>query len=104
MAKEKIVEAMKTNKLNYPSATDWMWNYCTYLGPWEDKNGKKFDLGIHLNDNKFQPFSNATVYGHEPGEYLSGPLNVFVNDMTKEVVKRAKALRLIPEDWDQSKR
>ena len=37
----------KTVKLYYPSARDWMWNYCIYLGPYTDSKGANYDLGFN---------------------------------------------------------
>jgi hypothetical protein len=85
--------------LYYPSAKEWMWNYCIYLGPFTDSRGNNYDLGIYINHNSFLEYSNATVYGDEPGNYLSGllyPTLDFNNEVTNEVVRRAKELKLIP--------
>ena len=58
------------NQLFYPSATNWMWNYCIYLGPFVASDGSEYDLGIYQN-------SAAIVYGNDPGDYISGDLNIF---------------------------
>lgn len=91
-------------KLFYPSAREWMWDYCIYLGPFTDSHGDNFDLGIYINDwgdDKLLgfekgEFSAAIVYGNEPGNYLSGPLNIMGLDdeRYKEVVRRGKELNL----------
>jgi len=81
--------------LYYPSAIDWMWDYCIYLGPYTDLFGDNFDLGIYIDDNKI---SNATVWGNEPGDYSSGsiyPRIDFDNEIVQEVIRRAKELNLI---------
>jgi hypothetical protein len=83
--------------LYYPSAKEWMWNYCIYLGPFTDDEGDNYDLGLVI----FQDgdISNATVYGDTPGNYLSGSLYPrvdFDNEITQEVIRRAKELKLIP--------
>lgn len=57
-------------QLFYPSAKDWMWNYCTYLGPFVASDGSKYDLGIYKD-------AAAIVDGNEPGDYFSGELHVF---------------------------
>ena len=85
-------------KLFYPSAKNWMWNYCIYLGPFTASDGSKYDLGIHLG--ALWP-SAAIVYGDEPGDYLSGNLKHFGRDTGgisqeyyDEVRKRASELGL----------
>lgn len=98
---------MKNNLLHgaplyYPSAKEWMWNYCIYLGPFTDVEGHNWDLGIHIREDK-EPgstlhASNASVYGDEPGNYMSGPLSMFTDDIALEVVRRARLLNLLPED------
>jgi hypothetical protein len=85
--------------LYYPSAKEWMWTYCIYLGPYTDSRGKNYDLGIHINHDSFLEYSNATVYGDEPGNYSSGviyPMIDFDNEISQEVVRRAKLLNLLP--------
>ena len=88
--------------LYYPSAKEWMWNYCIYLGPFTDSKGLNYDLGIYIDDyhdeDSILRYSNATVYGNEPGEYSSGsiyPRIDFNNEVSQEVLRRAKELNLI---------
>ena len=84
--------------LYYPSAKEWMWNYCIYLGPFTDSRGENYDLGIYLNPDSVFECSNATVWGNEPGDYSSGiiyPMIDFDNEVTREVIRRAKQLNLI---------
>jgi len=84
--------------LYYPSAKEWMWNYCIYLGPFTDSKKHNYDLGIYIDDHNY--ISNATVYGDTPGEYLSGeiyPRVDFNNEIVKEVIRRAIELNLIPK-------
>ena len=89
--------------LYYPSAKEWMWNYCIYLGPFTDSKGHNHDLGIQINDAHVETsllrYSNATVYGNEPGNYQSGDLHTFAafNETAAEVVRRAQLLNLIPQ-------
>lgn len=101
---------MKNNLLHgaplyYPSAKEWMWTYCIYLGPFTDSKGGNHDLGIYIDDyhdeDSILRYSNATVYGDEPGNYQSGDLYTFstVNETAAEVVRRAKVLKLIPESF-----
>lgn len=80
--------------LFYPSAINWMWNYCTYLGPFIASDGSKYDLGIFEN-------SAAIVYGNEPGNYYSGELDLFSQQIHRpkdeayeETRKRARMLGL----------
>tara|TARA_R110000868_G_scaffold280353_2_gene540475 strand:+ start:81 stop:476 length:396 start_codon:yes stop_codon:yes gene_type:complete len=87
--------------LYYPSAKEWMWNYCIYLGPFTDSKGDNYDLGIYIQkfDNDYTEYSNATVYGNESGQYMSGELqrpNGQLREVATEVVRRAKELNLIP--------
>jgi hypothetical protein len=85
--------------LYYPSAKEWMWTYCIYLGPYTDSKGNNYDLGIYINHDSFLEYSNATVYGNEPGNYLSGTLKEYgewMNEIHIEVVRRAKLLNLMP--------
>lgn len=84
--------------LYYPSAREWMWNYCIYLGPFTDSNGENYDLGIHISYEeifKNHHYSNATVYGNEAGEYMSG--DFFGFEIVDEVVRRANNLNLIEQ-------
>ncbi len=90
-----MTNLLKNAPLYYPSARDWMWHYCVYLGPYTDMYGDHFDLGIFINDNSI---SNATVWGNEPGNYSSGhvyPRIDFDNDVVQEVLRRAKELNFI---------
>lgn len=80
--------------LFYPSAIDWMWDYCIYLGPFIASDGSKFDLGIHKD-------AAAIVHGNEPGDYYSGELHLFSLSGTRpkdeayeETRKRARMLGL----------
>lgn len=86
--------------LYYPSAKEWMWTYCIYLGPFTDSKGHNYDLGIYINRDSVFEISDATVYGNEPGEYMSGPLDrpeyVSMSETKQEVLRRAKQLNLIP--------
>jgi hypothetical protein len=84
--------------LYYPSAKEWMWNYCIYLGPFTNSRGNNYDLGIYINHDSIFEYSNATVYGNEPGQYSSGviyPMIDFDNEISQEVLRRAKELNLI---------
>jgi hypothetical protein len=82
--------------LYYPSAREWMWNYCIYLGPFTDRKGHNYDLGIHIDYGSVFEYSNATVYGNERGDYQSGDLFRNPTETATEVVRRAKELKLIP--------
>ena len=53
----------------FPDANEWMWSYCTFLGKYIDKDGKKWDLGIYYRDNEILC---ASVYGNKDGQYTSG--------------------------------
>ena len=86
--------------LYYPSAKEWMWNYCIYLGPFTDNRGRYYDLGIYIDNDSIFEISDATVYGNETGQYMSGPLDrpdfLSMSESKQEVVRRAKELKLIP--------
>jgi hypothetical protein len=95
---------LKNAPLYYPSAIEWMWNYCIYLGPFTDLEGYNYDLGIHIeysDEMKMYFYSNATVYGNEPGQYKSG--DFFGTEVTDEVVRRANELNLIDAKSSWSK-
>lgn len=83
--------------LYYPSAKEWMWKYCIYLGPFTGSKGHNYDLGIYIEDS--DSIYNATVYGDEDGDYHSGqiyPIIDFDGTVVQEVLRRAKELNLIP--------
>lgn len=94
---------MKDNLLNnaplfYPSAKDWMWDYCIYLGPFTDSEGNNYDLGCYMDTRHYLSISNATVFGNTPGDYKSGyiyPRMDFDNEVSQEVLRRVKELNLI---------
>lgn len=98
---ESVLPELDSSKLNYPSAMDWMWDYCIYLGGWEDENGNKYDLGIHIEelDSDYYNFSAAVVAGNEPGRYFSGDLDIDqgreLRPIYIETRKRAIDLNLI---------
>lgn len=76
---KELILNQDLSTLNYPSSKDWMFNYCLYLGSFTDSNGKKYDLGVHLNNvnmSEFSKFSDATVYDDNPGSYSSGFLDM----------------------------
>lgn len=80
--------------LFYPSAREWMWNYCIYLGPFTDSKGQNFDLGIFLDSSGLGK-SAAIVYGNEPGNYISGNFNYLKSEHYTETYNRAKCLNLL---------
>ena len=88
------------NKKYYPSANNWMWNYCTFLGQYTDVNGDNYDLGVLLKTESnlvISEFSFAIVYGNKPGNYISGPYHNSEEkrDFIKETIRRVKILNLI---------
>jgi hypothetical protein len=91
---------MKEDDFYYPSALGWMWNYCHPLGKFTDSEGNNYDLGVFIDMlGKQVVYYNATVYGDTPGDYFSGeiyPSNVFVNEVSVEVLRRAKEKGIIP--------
>lgn len=64
---------INVEELYYPSAIEWMWNYCHYLGPFTDSRGNNYDLGIYI-DKSDGHYSGAIVFGNTPGDYYSGQL------------------------------
>jgi hypothetical protein len=80
--------------LFYPSAREWMWNYCIYLGPFTDSEKQNWDLGIFLDTDNFK--SAAIVYGDTPGNYLSGDNINKDMECYQEMWRRARELKLIP--------
>lgn len=66
-------------QLTYPDADNWMWDYCIYLGPYQNpETGLVYDLGVYQHpDGKL---SMAIVFGNRPGDYLSGELSIYFND------------------------
>lgn len=88
-------DLLNSAPLYYPSAREWMWNYCIYLGPYTDSDGDNYDLGIYIDEKEY---CNASVWGNEPGDYSSGmiyPRIDFDNEISQEVLRRAKELNLI---------
>ena len=83
--------------LFYPSAKEWMWHYCVYLGPFTDSEGDNYDLGIFMGHGADRGCSAAIVYGDTPGNYLSGSFDVFGKDSEcyQETLRRAKEIGLI---------
>jgi hypothetical protein len=72
---------IKEGGLYYPSAINWMWDYCIHLGKF--KNGKhEYDLGVYCpcaGDVSF-----AIVYGNEPGDYISGDIGYTIGTCDRE--------------------
>lgn len=91
------------NIFYFPEAKKWMWTYCHFLGKYIDKDGKKWDLGIVIHDNKFSTsiWSAACVYNNSDGSYISGPDFMYTQpskkniDAINEMLKRARNLKLI---------
>jgi hypothetical protein len=83
--------------LFYPSAKEWMWDYCIYLGPFTDSKGNNYDLGIYLGSDSYP--SAAIVYGNEPGNYLSGFNINSKRECYIETWRRAKELNLITIEY-----
>lgn len=98
--REQYTPKNNTLHLFYPSATEWMWDYCIYLGSFIDSRGTKFDLGIYIDerDESADRILAAIVYGDEPGNYYSGELNRFgldghpMDEKYEETRRRAENL------------
>jgi len=81
----------------WPTAREWMWSYCIYLGGYVGENGHKYDLGIYMGGKRGN--SMAIVTGPNDGDYLSGPCEEYegMSAVNAETVKRARALGLLEE-------
>lgn len=91
----EINSLLSNVELYYPSAREWMWDYCVYLGStWYKEKG--YDLGVYVHpDGKL---SAAIVCGNEPGDYMSGDLDFIggINgELYKETFRRANILGLV---------
>lgn len=88
------------SKKHFPSADEWMWDYCTFLGQFTDSSGDNYDLGIVLGSSDriiIGEFSLAVVYGNDPGNYISGGnfKSTDHREFVIETLKRARKLNLI---------
>jgi len=93
----KSVNLLCGAKLFYPTAREWMWSYCIYLGPFTDSSGKNYDLGIYLPDGSLPPVA-AIVYGHNDNNYLSGTFGDIQHESREcylETYRRVKELNLL---------
>lgn len=72
----------------YPNAINWMWNYCIPLGKYETEGGIKFDLGVY--ESPTGEVSYAIVYSNNPGDYISGEIEVSnpLPSTYKETIRR----------------
>jgi hypothetical protein len=72
------MEELEKNKGDKFYPDHHMWTYCTFLGKYTDSNGQNYDLGIyeHPRLEGDYKYCEATVYGNENHEYLSGLLVV----------------------------
>ena len=90
---------LANTNLFYPSARDWMWDYCVYLGPFTDSKGYNYDLGVCIEENYL---CAAIVYGNKPGNYLSGRLDSWTEpgispyEVYEETRRRANELKIVP--------
>lgn len=96
----------------YPSANEWMWNYCIFLGKFTDKKGRNYDLGIYMTftfdkELDYKNCSGAIVHGNEAGDYASGDMSYSTDRWNNnpsffqkyiETFKRAKAKGLVNDD------
>lgn len=94
-ALEQIKETLtkETKKLNpddfyYPNAINWMWNYCIPLGKYISEGGIKYDLGVC--ESPTGEVSYAIVYSNNPGDYISGEIEVSnpLPSTYKETIRR----------------
>lgn len=101
---------LKVEDLFYPSAINWMWNYCINLGKFTDSRGNNYDLGIHIsewvyNGKPSKEVSAAIVCSDRDGDYYSGeimesrygsnPELDWTHEKYRETYKRAKERKLI---------
>lgn len=85
-------------KLHWPEARGWMWDYCVYLGGYtHQEKGTNYDLGVYVDLDG--SLSAAIVFGNEPGSYMSGDLNGFIEAFGHpayvETLRRAKEIGLL---------
>jgi hypothetical protein len=95
MEKNHNIDILKGAPLFYPEAREWMWDYCVYLGPYTNKSGENFDLGVYMGEKDM--ISLAVVYGPHDGNYISGMLQCIdvTSEVYAEVLKRAIAIGLM---------
>jgi len=74
----------------YHGKNHHMWSYCIPLGQYTSKDGRKYDLGVFIEE---QSVSFAIVYGKKGNEYMSGDI-IFhkkdYNEVGQETIKRYK--------------
>lgn len=46
--------------------------YCLYMGSYISKDGEKYDLYAHREENRPEYYGTGIVFGHEDSDYLSG--------------------------------
>ena len=72
------------NKFYWPE-DHHMWTYCQHLGPWTCPTGRRYDLGVYVEDGDI--ISRACVYGSEPHEYISSEI-IWGGKATRGVLER----------------
>jgi len=83
--------------LYYPEAREWMWDYCIYLGPFTDSEGRNYDLGVHIykkDENSNPQLSAAIVDDNRPGSYCSGSLHRLQEECEHYIETRRRAIEL----------
>ena len=73
------------NKIFHHPADHHMWTYCQHLGPWTCPTGRRYDLGVYIEDG--DTISRACVYGSEPHEYISSEI-IWEGKPTRSVLER----------------
>ena len=73
------------NKIFHHPADHHMWTYCQHLGPWTCPTGRRYDLGVYIEDG--DTISRACVYGSEPHEYISSEI-IWGGKATRGVLER----------------
>ena len=81
---------------NYPN--NFIWEYSTFLGTFEDKNGQKWDLGICVRTENTNECNYSFACAYSNTDYISGEYIDFKDsprDVIQETIKRAKLKKLI---------
>ena len=93
-----LCDSSDRESLYYPEARNWMWTHCEYLGGFKcPDTGDEYDLGVYRAPGG--QVSLAIVFGNEPGDYLSGNIELCKNSKQPAVVETLKRLTQAREGW-----
>ncbi len=96
---QEIAFIINPNDKFFPAHNNIIWDYCVFLGKYTDKNGKKWDLGICIDDDG--EIFDASVFSNVPHDYKSGKV-IFDEesddiDQMRELKRRAKIMNLLTD-------